>query len=187
MRKLLDAADAARGMMRVAGEIIERHRGTENLLLVGIRRGGVPLAEELGRCLERLDPGHSVPVGTIDITLYRDDASTSLPSPRIGTSHMPIDVTQRSVILVDDVVGTGRTLRAALDAVLDYGRPGRVEVFALMDRGGLELPIRVEYCVRKVEVDPEERVDVLFQTGQIVGVAVPHSAPSLYPPPPNEP
>jgi pyrimidine operon attenuation protein / uracil phosphoribosyltransferase len=187
MRKLLDAADAARGIMRVAGEMIDRHRGTENLLLVGIRRGGVPLAHELSKCLERLNPGHPIPVGTIDITLYRDDASTSLPSPRIGTSHMPVDVTDRSVILVDDVVGTGRTLRAALDAVLDYGRPGRVEVFALLDRGGLELPIRVEYSVRKVEVEPGERVDVVFQGDQILGLAVAASTPSLYPLPPNEP
>jgi pyrimidine operon attenuation protein / uracil phosphoribosyltransferase len=186
MRKLLDAADAARGLMRVAGEIIERHRGTANLVLVGIRRGGVPLAEELRKCLEKLDPSTSVPMGIIDITLYRDDASTALPSPRIGPSHIPVDINDKSIILVDDVVGTGRTLRAALDAVLDYGRPARVEVFALMDRGGLELPIYVQYCVRKAELPAGERVDVVVSSGSITALAVPSSTPSLYPLPVDE-
>jgi pyrimidine operon attenuation protein / uracil phosphoribosyltransferase len=186
MRKLLDPADATRGLMRVAGEVIERHRGTSNLVLVGIRRGGVPLAEELRKCLTRLDPDSQVPIGTIDITLYRDDASTALPSARIGPSHIPVDITGKSIILIDDVVGTGRTLRAALDAVLDYGRPGRVEVFALIDRGGLELPIFVQYCVRKVEVTGDERVDVVVQADRISALAVPPSTPSLYPLPADE-
>jgi pyrimidine operon attenuation protein / uracil phosphoribosyltransferase len=186
MRKLLEAEDAARGLLRVAGEIAERHRGTQKLLLVGIRRGGVPLAQGLKAQLEVLEPGHSIPVGTLDITLYRDDASTALPNPKIGTSHMPVDVEGCSVILIDDVVGTGRSIRAALDALLDYGRPARVEVFALIDRGGRELPIAVEYAVRKLEVSAEERIDVHVRDGRIFALAMPLSAPSLYPPPVEE-
>jgi pyrimidine operon attenuation protein/uracil phosphoribosyltransferase len=163
MRQLLDAAGVQRGLTRVAGQIAERHRGLEALVLIGIRRGGVPVAEHLRGCLARLEPGSDVAMGTVDITLYRDDASSAMPNPRIGPSDIPVDLDGRRVLLVDDVVGTGRTVRAALDAILDYGRPRSVELVALIDRGGRELPIQPDYCVLVNLVGADERVDVIAE------------------------
>ena len=119
MRVLLDAASLKRGLTRVAGQIVERHHGSGGLVLVGIRRGGEPVAQRLRACLERIEPGE-VPMGTVDITLYRDDAASALPNPRIGASQIPVPLDGRRVLLVDDVVGTGRTVRAALDALLEW-------------------------------------------------------------------
>lgn len=122
MRLLIDAETAARGIRRMAGEIVERAGGAQELALVGIRRGGVPLADKLAEHIEELEH-MKVPVGAVDISLYRDDASTALPSPGIGRSEVPFDVNGRRIVLVDDVLYTGRTVRAAVDALLDYGRP----------------------------------------------------------------
>src|SRR5262245_35046886 len=116
MKLLLDRESTARGLRRMAGEIIERHRGAEDLVLVGIRRGGVPVASALAHWIAELE-GQSVPLGTVDITLYRDDAATALPNPRIGPSEIPVPIAGRRVILVDDVLYSGRTVRAALDAL----------------------------------------------------------------------
>lgn len=175
MPVLLDAAGVARGLTRVAGQIAERHRGLQDLVLIGIRRGGVPVAERLRACLERLEPG-DIPMGTVDITLYRDDASSAMPNPRIGPSEIPISLEGRRVLLVDDVVGTGRTVRAALDAILDYGRPRSVELVAVVDRGGRELPIQPDYCVHSSSVGPNERVDVVEQAGELVAIVQPAGA-----------
>src|SRR5689334_20140508 len=152
MREVLDTDGAARGLRRVAGEIIERHRGADEVVIVGIRRGGVLVAEALVRYLKELE-SRDVPLGSVDITLYRDDAATALPNPRIGPSDIPFDLTSKDVVLVDDVVFTGRTIRAALDALMDYGRPRRIQLAALVDRGGRELPIQPDYVVRRIEVD----------------------------------
>lgn len=179
MRPLLDGPDALRGLRRVAGEIVERHRGVEGLLLVGIRRGGVLIAEKLAEILREVEG--NVPLGTVDITLYRDDAATALPNPRIGPSHLPVDVGGRRVVLVDDVLFTGRTVRAALDALLDYGRPQRIELAVLIDRGGRELPVQADYVVKQVEVDDHERVDVFLQQGLPVAVAQAVGAPTIPP------
>src|SRR5690606_31316696 len=179
MRALLDGPDALRGLRRVAGEIVERHRGVEDLLLVGIRRGGVPIAEILAEHLRELEG--EVPLGTVDITLYRDDAATALPNPRIGPTQLPIPIAGRRIVLVDDVLFTGRTIRAALDAVLDYGRPERIELAVLIDRGGRELPIQADYVVKQVEVDDHERVDVFLQQGLPVAVAQAVGAPTIPP------
>ena len=130
MRELLNAESVDRGLRRVAGEILERHEHVTDLVLVGVRRGGVPLAEMIRRWLERLD-GAAPPLGTVDITLYRDDAATAMPNPRIGPSMIPVTLEQKTVILVDDVLYTGRTIRAALDALLDYGRPKQIELAIL--------------------------------------------------------
>ena len=184
MRPLLDSEDAARGLRRVAGEIVERHRGAEKLLLVGIHRGGVPLAEELARLIAELET--EVPVGSVDISLYRDDASTALPKPLIGPTRLPISLDGRRVVLVDDVLFTGRTIRAALDALLDYGRPAQVELAVLVDRAGRELPIQADFVVKRVEVGPQERVDVLRAGHGFRAVAVPADSPSLLPPPATE-
>ena len=181
MRELLDSESADRGLRRVAGEILERHLDASNLVLIGIRRGGVPLAQRIGYWLERLD-GTLPPLGHVDITLYRDDAATAMPNPRIGPSSVPVTLDQRVVILVDDVLYTGRTIRAALDALLDYGRPKRIELAVLVDRGGREFPIQPDYVVRTVEVAPDERVDV-HTKGEFTNVdAVPLSSPTIPPP-----
>jgi pyrimidine operon attenuation protein/uracil phosphoribosyltransferase len=181
MRVLLDAAAVSRGLTRVAGQIAERHRGLQDLVLIGIRRGGVPVAERLRACLARLEPGE-IPIGTVDITLYRDDASSAMPNPRIGPSEIPVNLQGRRVVLVDDVVGTGRTVRAALDAVLDYGRPRSVELVAVVDRGGRELPIQPDYCVQASFISPGERVDVIDEGGHLVAVVESGAYPSPHNP-----
>jgi pyrimidine operon attenuation protein/uracil phosphoribosyltransferase len=166
MEELLVAPDLVmQGLDRVATEIAEgdaaRSSGTgTELVLVGIRRGGEPIARELARILEtRLD--RPVQVGSVDITLYRDDAATALPNPRIGPSHIPFDITGTRVVLVDDVLFTGRTIRAALDALLDYGRPRKIELAVVADRGGRELPIQADYVVAQTPVSEGRRVEVL--------------------------
>ncbi|MFO0570285.1 MAG: bifunctional pyr operon transcriptional regulator/uracil phosphoribosyltransferase PyrR [Polyangiaceae bacterium] len=136
MRELLDFDAVSRGLRRVAGQIVERQRGAEGLVLIGVRRGGEPLAREIARWIRELE-GREVPVGSVDITLYRDDAATALPNPRIGPSRIPCSLEGKRV-LVDDVVFTGRTIRAGIDALMDYGRPSRIELAALVDRGGRE-------------------------------------------------
>lgn len=180
MRALLDGPDALRGLRRVAGEIVERHRGVDGLLLVGVRRGGVPLAEQLALLLREIE-GQDVPLGSVDITLYRDDAATALPNPRIGPTRMPVAVDGRRVVLVDDVLFTGRTVRAAVDAILDYGRPERIELCVLVDRGGRELPIQADYCVKQAHVDATERVDVFFEDGAPRAVVQSAHHPSIPP------
>jgi pyrimidine operon attenuation protein/uracil phosphoribosyltransferase len=181
---LLDPTAIARGLRRVAVEIAERGRGVKDLGLVGIRRGGVPLAARLSALLEELE-GSAPLVGSLDITLYRDDAATALPNPRIGPSHIPFDVAGRRIVLVDDVLYTGRTIRAAVDALLDYGRPRRIELVVLVDRGGRELPIQPDYVVRSVDVASSQRVEVVERAGELWAVLVPTSGAS-HPPPPEE-
>lgn len=181
MRKLLDAADAERGLKRLAGEILERNRGIEKLLLVGIRRGGEPLARRLAQLLS--DDGTQVPVGTVDISLYRDDVGTALPNPRLGPTRLPVSIEGFRIILCDDVLYTGRTVRAAVDALLDYGRPAVVQLAVLLERQGRELPIQADYFVRSVEAAPQERVDVLCDDGRFSAIAVPVGSPTIPPPP----
>jgi pyrimidine operon attenuation protein/uracil phosphoribosyltransferase len=160
MRVLIDRETAGRGIRRMAGEIVERARGASELALVGIRRGGVPLAARLAAHIEELE-NVRVPVGAVDIALYRDDASMALPKPQIGRSEIPFEVEGHRIVLVDDVLYTGRTVRAALDALLDYGRPRKIELAVLVDRGGRELPIHPDFVVKIAEVGALERVEVL--------------------------
>jgi len=179
MQLLLDSEAVDRGLRRVAGQIVERHRGTENLVLVGVRRGGIPIAMKLCAWLEKLEG--AVPLGTVDITLYRDDAATALPNPRIGPSDIPVSLEGAHVIVVDDVLYTGRTVRACLDALMDYGRPKRVELAVLIDRGGRELPIQADYVVRSVEVPHDQRVDVLSEAGGLKVITQPFINPTIPP------
>ena len=160
MRVLIDAETAARGIRRMAGEIVERAGGGESIALVGIRRGGVPLAAKLAEHIQELESVR-VPVGAVDISLYRDDASSALPNPQIGRSDIPFDVEGRRIVLVDDVLYTGRTVRAALDALLDYGRPRTIELAVLIDRGGRELPVQPDFVVKVTEISAGERIDVV--------------------------
>jgi pyrimidine operon attenuation protein/uracil phosphoribosyltransferase len=183
MRLLLDENDSARGLRRMAGEIIERHRGIDDLVIVAVRRGGIAVARELIRWIHELER-RTLPLGTVDITLYRDDAATALPNPRIGPSEIPGTVDDKIVVLVDDVVYTGRTIRAAIDAVMDYGRPRRVELAALVDRGGRELPIQPNYIVKTVEVATDERVDVVDESAGLRAIVQLASSPTLPPPKP---
>jgi pyrimidine operon attenuation protein/uracil phosphoribosyltransferase len=161
MRVLIDPETAARGIRRMAGQIVERAGGAKSLALVGIRRGGVPLAAKLAEHIEELEHVR-VPVGAVDISLYRDDAASALPKPHIGRSEIPFEVEGQRIVLVDDVLYTGRTTRAALDALLDYGRPQKIELAVLIDRGGRELPIQPDFVVRVAEIPASDRVDVLL-------------------------
>lgn len=154
-RQLLNGAAISRTLDRMALEIVERNGGTADLALVGIHTAGVPLAERLR---ERIAAHGQVDVGMIDITLYRDDVFIGLPHPIVGRTELPFDVTEKRVVLVDDVLYTGRTVRAALDAVIDFGRPKCIQLAVLIDRGHRELPIQADVVGLNVQTTREETV-----------------------------
>ena len=156
---VLDADAIQRSVRRIAVAILEATSGIEDLTMVGIRRGGVALSARLADEIAKVE-GRPPPVGTVDISLYRDDAATALPNPKIGPSDIPFDVNGRHVVLVDDVLHTGRTVRAAIECLQDHGRPARVWLAALCDRGGRELPIAPDFVGRVVEVEEGGRLDV---------------------------
>jgi pyrimidine operon attenuation protein/uracil phosphoribosyltransferase len=156
---LLDERAIARTLARMAVEIVERCHGTEGLLLVGIQRRGVELSERIGRLISEAE-GETVPLGKLDITLYRDDLQTVGVSPVVGETILPGSLDGRTVVIVDDVLHTGRTIRAALDELADFGRPRRILLCVLVDRGGRELPIQPDIAGQTVRVGPGERVDV---------------------------
>jgi pyrimidine operon attenuation protein/uracil phosphoribosyltransferase len=160
--QILDRDGIRRSLTRIAHEIIERNKGTGNLVLIGIRRRGAPLAERLAREIKEIE-GLSVPVGILDITLYRDDLSTLAYQPLVRSTNVPFQVSGRIVILVDDVIYTGRTIRAALDAVMDLGRPRVIQLAVLIDRGHRELPIRADYVGKNVPTSSREEVSVRLQ------------------------
>jgi pyrimidine operon attenuation protein / uracil phosphoribosyltransferase len=159
---LLDARALARALQRMAVEILELTHGTEGLVLVGIQRRGVELAERIARLIEK-EEGVPVPRGAIDITLYRDDLELVGPKPVIGETRLPGDLTGAHVVIVDDVLYTGRTVRAALDELADFGRPRRISLCVLVDRGGRELPIQADIVGKATKVGPGERVDVRIE------------------------
>ena len=150
-----------RVVRRMAGELLERHADLASLVLVGIRTRGVPLAEALAAEIERME-GRRPALGTLDITLYRDDLSTIAPQPIVRASHLPDAIDDKVLVLCDDVLYTGRTVRAALDALLDYGRPRRVRLAVLIDRGHRELPIQADLVGKKVPTTESEVVHVRF-------------------------
>lgn len=157
---ILNQSGMERALTRIAHEILERNKGTDNLVLVGIRSGGDLLAAQLQQRIARIE-GVEVPLGAIDITMYRDDLSSrgSLP---VGKTDIPFDLDGKQVILVDDVLYTGRTIRAAMDAVIDLGRPQNIQLAVLIDRGHRELPIRPDYVGRNVPTAREENIQVIF-------------------------
>lgn len=160
-KPVLDSAQMRGVIRRLAGEIVERNRGVRDLALIGIVTRGVPLAEALAAEMPRLE-GAPVPIGTLDITLYRDDLSTIAPNPVVKASRIPFDPDGRTLVLCDDVLFTGRTVRAALDALLDYGRPRAVQLAVLVDRGHRELPIQADYVGQVVPSSGDEVVKVSF-------------------------
>lgn len=158
---LMDADGVRRVITRIAHEIVERNKGVENIMLVGIRTRGVPLAERVADEIEKIERMRP-PVGVLDITLYRDDLSTMAYQPVVRPTEMPVDIGGRTIILVDDVLFTGRTIRSALDALIDMGRPRSIQLAVLVDRGHRELPIRADYVGKNVPTAAREIVSVLL-------------------------
>ena len=158
----MDAQEIARAVSRVAHEIIERNHGVVQLALVGIRTGGVFLANRLAKKVEEIE-GVPVPVGELDITLYRDDLNARKEQPVLRKTDIPFDITDLKVILVDDVLFTGRTIRAAMDGLMDLGRPGEIQLAVLVDRGHRQLPIKATYVGKNLPTALEEKVEVSLQ------------------------
>ena len=159
---LMDAARLARTLSRMAHEIAERHPEMADTVLVGVRSRGVPLARRLAALVKKAS-GVEPRVGALDITLYRDDFTTLAPQPIMKGTEIPFSIDGRSVVLVDDVLYTGRTVRAALDELIDFGRPARIELAVLVDRGHRELPIRADYAGRTLTTARDESVQVLLK------------------------
>jgi pyrimidine operon attenuation protein/uracil phosphoribosyltransferase len=161
MPVVMDADRISRALTRIAHEIVERNRGVENVALVGVRSRGVPLARRLARALQQIT-GDQVPTGALDITLYRDDLMRHAvgPQPQVRRTEIPFSIDDRMIILVDDVLYTGRTTRAALDALIDFGRPRAIQLVALVDRGHRELPIKADYVGKNIPTSRQESVQV---------------------------
>ena len=160
--QILSASEIERTLVRLAHEIVEKDNGVANLGLVGIMRRGVPLAQRLAKILGRIEKTE-VPVGTLDITLYRDDLSTVGHHPEVRKSAMEFDIQDKNIILVDDVLYTGRTTRAALDALFDHGRPRRIQLCVLIDRGHRELPVEASFIGRTIQTTDNEMIEVKLQ------------------------
>ena len=158
---VMTAADMNRVMARMASQIVENNPALSNVLLVGIHRRGVPLAERLATKIKEMD-SVEIATGTLDITLYRDDLSTVAEQPVVNSTQLPANITGKTIILVDDVLYTGRTVRAALDELIDFGRPHRVQLAVLIDRGWRELPIQADYIGKYVTTTDSEIIKVML-------------------------
>ena len=159
---IMDADGIRRALIRIAHEITEKNRGVENVALVGIRTRGVPLAARIAEEIQKIE-NVAVPTGSLDITLYRDDLTTMGYNPVIHGTEIDFDVTGKHIVLVDDVLYTGRTIRAALDALIDMGRPKSIQLAVLIDRGHRELPIRADYAGKNVPTSRKETIEVALQ------------------------
>ena len=158
---IMDVGDISRAMMRIAHEILERNKGGKDLALVGIRTGGVHLAHRLVKRIQSIE-GVQVPIGELDITLYRDDLALRKNQPILRKTSVPFDMTNKVVVLVDDVLFTGRTIRAAMDGLMDLGRPEEIQLAVLVDRGHRQLPIKANYIGKNLPTSREEKVQVLL-------------------------
>lgn len=157
--RIMDEPAMRRALTRIAHEILERNHGAQGVALVGILRRGVPLARSIAAAIRQIE-GAELPVGTLDITWYRDDLSRQGDMPRLNATDVPFDVTGKRIVLVDDVLFTGRTVRAAIDALFALGRPSAIQVAVLIDRGHRELPIRADYVGKNLPTSLQERVSV---------------------------
>ena len=164
MPQVMDADRMSRALIRIAHEILERNRGLDDLALVGIRTRGVPIARRIARALKEIN-GDDVPTGALDITLYRDDLMRHAvgPQPVVRRTEIPFSIDDRKILLVDDVLYTGRTIRAALDALIDFGRPRAIQLIALVDRGHRELPIKADYVGKNLPTSLKQSVQVRLQ------------------------
>ena len=158
---ILDKAGIDRALTRIAHEILEKNKGAKDLILVGIQRGGVHLAKRLAARIKEIE-GVEPPVGSLDITMYRDDLATRKSQPVPQATDIAFDIQDKMMVLVDDVLFTGRTIRAALNSVMDYGRPRRIQLAVLVDRGHRELPIRADYVGKNLPTSAKEKVEVML-------------------------
>lgn len=161
-KELLDKTDIDRAITRMAHEIIEKNKGTTSLCLVGIQRGGVHIAKRLSSVLETIE-GKSISVGALDITLYRDDINVRKEQPVVRRTEVNCDIDNKKVVLVDDVLFTGRSIRAAMDAIMDLGRPSAVQLAVLVDRGHRELPIKADFVGKNIPTSIDENVKVQLE------------------------
>jgi len=169
---IMDSEGIRRALTRVAHEIVERNKGVSDLVLVGIRNRGVPLARRLAAFIGSIEE-RQIPVGVLDITLYRDDLKARADQPIVQKTEVPFDITGKRVVLVDDVLFTGRTVRAAMDALIDLGRPKTIQLVVLVDRGHRELPIKADYVGKNVPTSRRENVSVrLMETDEIDEVVI---------------
>jgi pyrimidine operon attenuation protein/uracil phosphoribosyltransferase len=159
---VLDSQTMARVLTRIAHEILEKNKDTEDLCVVGIRTRGAYLAQRIASCIETID-GHKLPVGVLDITLYRDDLTLIAEQPVVHKTEINFDIADKKIILVDDVLFTGRTIRCALDALIDFGRPKAIQLAVLIDRGHRELPIRADYVGKNLPTSLKEIVEVRLE------------------------
>lgn len=172
IKELLDKKDIERAITRMAHEIIEKNRGISNLCLVGIQRGGVHIAGRLAVKLKEIE-GRDIPVGTLDIALYRDDINVRKEQPVVRRTQVPCEINNKRVVLVDDVLFTGRSIRAAMDAIMDFGRPAAVQLAVLVDRGHRELPIKADFVGKNIPTSLNETVKVrLKEDGPEDGVII---------------
>jgi pyrimidine operon attenuation protein/uracil phosphoribosyltransferase len=169
---IMTPEDIKRSLARIAHEIIERNKSTGHLVLVGMRTRGVPLANRLAAGMEVLE-GSKIPVGALDISLYRDDLSSLEQQPAVQHTDIPVDIDDKSIVLVDDVLYTGRSIRAAMDALIDLGRPRSIQLAVLVDRGHRELPIRADYVGKNIPSSRDEEIQVqLMETDGTDGVVI---------------
>ena len=160
--KVVDKQGLERILTRISHEILERNRGSENLVLMGMRTRGEFLAERISRIIKQIDNA-DLPLGILDVTLYRDDFRTSLKQPMVSVSNITFDINGKDVILIDDVLYTGRTVRSALNALMDFGRPSSIQLFILVDRGHRELPIRADYVGKNIPTSTNQEVKVKME------------------------
>ncbi|MGH7408924.1 MAG: bifunctional pyr operon transcriptional regulator/uracil phosphoribosyltransferase PyrR [Candidatus Methylomirabilales bacterium] len=160
--QILDGPGISRALTRIAHEVLERNKGTDGVVLVGLRSRGIELARRLSRKIKEID-GVEVPVGALDVTLYRDDLGKVGVQPVVRKTEIPFTVDEKKVVLVDDVLYTGRTIRAAMDSLMDLGRPRLIQLAVLVDRGHRELPVRADYVGKNVPTSQQEQVQVLLE------------------------
>jgi len=160
--KILDKDTVSRTIIRIAHEVLEKNKGTENLCLLGIRSRGVYLAQRIAVCIKKIED-KEVPVGVLDITLYRDDLTLIANQPVVHKTEINFDITGKTIVLIDDVLYTGRTIRSALDALIDFGRPKSIQLAVLVDRGHRELPIRADFVGKNIPTAQNETIEVRLE------------------------